>query len=486
MKGILLSLALILAQFPLPAFAGGGAMDAGAPDISATSMAVDPAAGLSPVGNINTNLNVGDAASLSALETGALNLNSLPGAQVGQINAQAAPEKEVSAGQASAPSIILPNSISAASTEKAAAVNSSKRQKVAAKISQKKNTAPAQSASPIIQARGGIIIPSKEAAAKIASLSKGVAALRELRLMAAGSPSEMARILAASAGGNGGHGAKNGLANLDVSSLKLGRKRWVPDPRTLHFKKYAKDVPSAPGQADFTGPVTKLGMMLNDKIGDCAVAAPGHAVQVWTANAGKEKTIPDSAILKVYEAPSVGNYNPNDPNSDQGANIIDVLKYWRKNGIGGDKLGAFLFVSPTNLEMFKKAVWLFGGGDLGINLPISAQKQVAQGLWDVPPEGTTGDGAPGSWGGHSVAVAGFDSQGVTIVTWGQFLKMTWAFFQAYCEESWAIVSKDFLNGKGVTPNNGFDWATLTADLKALGQSSSGPLNGRHPKPPRHR
>ncbi|HVA65431.1 MAG TPA: hypothetical protein VNK24_00730 [Elusimicrobiota bacterium] len=469
MKGTLLSLALILAQFPLPAFAGGGAMDAGAPDISATSMAVDPAAGLSPVGNINTNLNVGDAASLSALETGALDLNSGPSLEVGQTQAQAVPEKEVSAGQASAPAIILPHSIPAA----------------AAKSPKKQTAAPAQSASPVIQAhRGGIIIPGKEEAAKIASLSKGVAALRELRLMAAGSPSQMARMLASASLG-GGDSARSGLANLDVASLKLGRKRWVPDPRTLHLHKYAQNVPAAPGQVDYTGPVTKLGMMLNDKIGDCAVAAPGHAVQVWTANAGKEKTIPDSAIEKAYEAPSVGNYNPNDPNSDQGANIIDVLKYWRKTGIGGDKLGAFLFVDPANTELFKKAVWLFGGGDLGINLPISAQKQVAQGLWDVPPEGTTGDGAPGSWGGHSVAVAGFDSEGVTIVTWGQFLKMTWAFFQAYCEESWAIVSKDFLNGKGVTPDNGFDWATLMADLKAFNQNSSGlPAGGRHRTPRR--
>ena len=475
MKGILLSLALILAQFPLPAFAGG-LVDSGAPDISATSMAVDPTAGLSPVGNINTNLNVGDAASLSALEAGALNLNSEPGAEAGPISvpAQAAPEKGISASrqQASEPSIVLSGSIPAA----------------AAKSSKKQNAASAQPSSPVIQARrGGIIIPGKEEAAKIASLSKGVAALRELRLMAAGSPSQMARVLAAvSLGGNGGNSAKSGLANLDVASLKLGRKRWVPDPRTLHFKKYAKDVPAAPGQADFTGPVSKLGMMLNDKIGDCAVAAPGHAVQVWTANAGKEKTIPDSAILKVYEAPSVGNYNPNDPKSDQGANIIDVLKYWRKTGIGGDKLGAFLFVNPANVELFKKAVWLFGGADLGINLPISAQKQVAKGLWDVPPEGTTGDGAPGSWGGHSVAVAGFDSEGVTIVTWGQFLKMTWAFFQAYCEESWAIVSKDFLNGKGVTPNNPPDWAALTADLQAFNQNSSGPLPSRHHKAPRRR
>jgi hypothetical protein len=43
--------------------------------------------------------------------------------------------------------------------------------------------------------------------------------------------------------------------------------------------------------------------------------------------------------------------------------------------------------------------------------------------------------------------------------------MTWAFWEAYCDEAYAILSHDFLE-KNKTPD-GFDLATLRADLKAL-------------------
>jgi hypothetical protein len=43
--------------------------------------------------------------------------------------------------------------------------------------------------------------------------------------------------------------------------------------------------------------------------------------------------------------------------------------------------------------------------------------------------------------------------------------MTWAFWEAYCDEAYAILSDDFLE-KNKT-SDGFDFATLRADLKAV-------------------
>jgi len=248
---------------------------------------------------------------------------------------------------------------------------------------------------------------------------------------------------------------------------KLGRNKSFADPRNLQLQKYIKaDLPAAPATADFSGPVKNWGMMLNDKIGDCTVAACGHQIQQWTANAGTQKTIPDATIQKVYSA--VSGYRPGQPDTDQGADPLTVLKYWRKNGIGGDKIGAFAQIDYTNPDSVRQAVWLFGSAYLAIALPISAQKQT---VWDVPAGGPVGNGKPGSWGGHAVEIAGFTDQGVVVVTWGQLKLMTWDFLKTYGEEGFAIISEDFLkNGK--TPNNGLDIAALKADLKAVTSQAS--------------
>jgi hypothetical protein len=44
--------------------------------------------------------------------------------------------------------------------------------------------------------------------------------------------------------------------------------------------------------------------------------------------------------------------------------------------------------------------------------------------------------------------------------------MTWAWFEKYCSEAYALVSKDWLSASGVSPS-GFDLATLESDLKAV-------------------
>jgi len=93
-------------------------------------------------------------------------------------------------------------------------------------------------------------------------------------------------------------------------------------------------------------------------------------------------------------------------------------------------------------------------------LPISAQDQVKNHQpWSVPPGGTTGDGKPGFWGGHTVPVVAYDARGVTVVTWGALQMMTWSFWEAYCEEAYAIISTDYLTGKKTTPQ-GFDMQQL--------------------------
>jgi hypothetical protein len=248
---------------------------------------------------------------------------------------------------------------------------------------------------------------------------------------------------------------------VDHSRMKLGKKPARHDPRTLQMANYL-ELPAIPAKQDWTQKATSnWGMMLNDQLGDCTCAAIGHIIQAWTSNAGpKEITVADQAILKAYEV--VGGYQPGKPDTDRGAVELDVLRYWRKTGVDGHKIDAFVALEPKNHAHVQAAVDLFGGAYIGVALPISAQKQH---VWSVPPGGPNGTGAPGSWGGHAVVVEAYDSHGLTCITWGQKKRMTWSFWDAYCDEAYATLS-ELWAGKKPAPS-GFDLAALKADLKEV-------------------
>ena len=349
--------------------------------------------------------------------------------------------------------------------------------------------------------------------------------------------------------------------SIDHSNLKLGKRPRRHDVRTLKMARYMTSaLPAAPARVDYTHGIEDWGMMLNDQLGCCTIAAVGHAVQTWTANAlGRELTVPDSAIRECYE--KWDGYNPADPSTDQGGVELDVLKAWRQQGFDGNSLDAFVAIeldrvigrsgdrvssgksgssdqriagtsaaslpsadqkpadhpitgSPDRpIPDVAAAIWLFGGAYIGVEFPITAQNQD---VWDVPAKPGPKD-EPGSWGGHAVYLVGYDTglsiadcrlpiekqspdpMGLTIddcrlsierqpvnpqpgilerqsaipdrqsaidnrqsaidsrqstitcITWGKPKKMTWAWFEKYCSEAYALVSKDWLQSSGVSP-----------------------------------
>jgi hypothetical protein len=249
----------------------------------------------------------------------------------------------------------------------------------------------------------------------------------------------------------------------------LGRRPARLDTRTLRFATYAKALPPAPDLCDWAKHTPAWPMMLNDRLGDCTIASAGHLIQEWTANAygGTGAVVPDAEILETYQA--VTGYNPSDPNSDRGAYEIDVLNYWRTKGVGGHKIWAYASVSPKNHEHVKQATYLFGGLYIGLALPIAAQAQLDAGqAWDVTVARLRGKWQPGSWGGHAVPIVAYDASWITVVTWGRLQKMSWSFHDAYCEEAYAVLGgSDWMKGKNPVAPNGFDLATLQADLKAV-------------------
>ncbi len=264
---------------------------------------------------------------------------------------------------------------------------------------------------------------------------------------------------------------KSDPTRIDPLKLKLGKHPARHDPRTLLLASYATAaLPAPPATMNLAKKVKgPWGMMDNDQLGDCTCAAAGHLMMDWTANAQSQMfTPPDAEIVDAYSA--ITGYNPATGANDNGAVELDVLNYWRQQGIAGHKIEAFIALEPSNHTHVMDAVWIFGGCYIGLALPKTAQAQTSnKQIWSVPPQGTGGDGAPGSWGGHAVPVVAYDSRSLTVVTWGALQSMTWGFWAAYCDEAYAILSPDFLKQKGgktVAPN-GFNVAQLQEDLADL-------------------
>jgi hypothetical protein len=264
---------------------------------------------------------------------------------------------------------------------------------------------------------------------------------------------------------------KSDPTRIDPLKLKLGKHPARHDPRTLLFATYTTPaLPAPPQQLDLATVVKSAwGMMDNDQIGDCTCAAAGHMMMEWTASAQSKMFTPsDQQIVAAYSA--ITGYNPKTGANDNGAQEIDVLNYWRQQGIAGHEIEAYMALEPSNHTHVMDAVWIFGGCYIGLQLPKSAQAQTSnKQIWSVPPGGTHGEGAPGSWGGHAVPVVAYDSRSLTVVTWGALQSMTWSFWAAYCDEAYAIISADYLEQKGGQPvaPNGFNLVQLQEDLADL-------------------
>jgi len=249
-----------------------------------------------------------------------------------------------------------------------------------------------------------------------------------------------------------------------MKTFKLGKLRPEIDRRTLRFGAYlTKTLAPPPPSVDYTKPVTEWPMMANDTYGDCTCAAAGHMIEEWTANTATQEILPDCAILKAYNHFAHGN-------PDAGASMLSILKYWRKTGIGGDKITAFAQLEPQNDIQARDAINIFGNLYIGLALPdfaVAPGTDFLQTPWEVPPGGPVGDAAPNQNNGHCVPAVAYDQRQLYVVTWGALKTMSWQFYDAYAEEAFAVLSPDWINKKVGTSPSGFDMAALQQDLKAV-------------------
>lgn len=246
--------------------------------------------------------------------------------------------------------------------------------------------------------------------------------------------------------------------------LKLGKMPPRFDDRTLLFSSYlTRGLKPPPLSIDYAKAVKNWPMFGNDQYGDCTCAAAGHMIEDWTANTSVERTPAESAILAAYNHFAHGV-------ADAGANMLDVLKYWRTSGIGQDKIKAFTQLELHNNLEAQDAVYFFGSCYIGLGLPDFA---VAPGTdflrtpWIVPPKGPIGNAAPNPNNGHCVPAVAYDPRNLWIVTWGALKPMSWQFYATYADEAFAVLSIDWVNKHLKKAPPGLNLKALEADLAAV-------------------
>lgn len=242
--------------------------------------------------------------------------------------------------------------------------------------------------------------------------------------------------------------------------MKLGRLPRDTTRPALTLENYltGPGLPPAPLIVDRASKVSSWPMYSNDRIGDCTCAAAGHIIQGWTAYAGTESTVSNSAVLKGYEA--VSGYNPVTGANDNGAQLQDVCKYWEQTGFAGHKLAGYAaFGDPTDLYLMRQVLNTFGTVYVGINCPESAQEQFGQ-VWEWEPNSPIE-------GGHAICLQQVVTDQIGInhfVTWGALQKATNAFVEHYVEEAWCVVSQDWIGANGTTIE-GLDLTQLLSDME---------------------
>lgn len=247
------------------------------------------------------------------------------------------------------------------------------------------------------------------------------------------------------------------------TDLKLGKLPARTDAVRLKFATYMTgQLPTPPASFGHDNLVKSFPMFGNDQYGDCVWAGAGHETQIWTAEGGAPATFSNSGILAAYSA--VTGFNRNDPNTDQGTDMQAAASYRRKTGILDShrrrhKVGAYVALTPGDLNQLYTAMWLFGAVGIGIEFPAFAMDDFNNRQpWDVSHHNTKIEG------GHYIPVVGHHGL-ISVVTWGREIGMTEAFYQRYNDETIAYLSPEMLTG-GVSLE-GFNLAALQADLAAV-------------------
>ncbi len=246
---------------------------------------------------------------------------------------------------------------------------------------------------------------------------------------------------------------------------RLGWRPGPADHRTLKLGNYlTPQLPAPPPSSDWMRSAGQWPLLGNDRIGDCVFVTCAHLEQAWTAYAtGRPVLITERQVVDAYA--KVTGYDPRTGRGDNGTQSLDALNFWRRTGIGGRKIVAYVQIDHTDLTEVKTAIHLFGGIFAAADLPLAAQAQFDQRKTWVKTSGSSG--RRGSWGGHAFRVGSYGTAGMTASTWARRQQLTYGWWNAYGAEAYTIVSEGFLAAAGGVNPLGVDLDRMLTDLRAI-------------------
>jgi hypothetical protein len=246
---------------------------------------------------------------------------------------------------------------------------------------------------------------------------------------------------------------------------KLPPRHRVMMPALGDFLDKATVWPAVPPAGwEFAVDSSAWGMLGNDKYGCCAEAGIHHLVQAQSANTGNPLHATTELTLDLYSA--ITGFSRDDPDSDQGTVLTDLLHYIKRHGLtmldANDKEVAVEIVGSASLDIgsiaqMRYAAYTFGGSYLGINCPEKCEEDLTN--WNF---------AVGlrSAGGHCIPRVGEGSAGGKVVSWGSVIPTSNAFLLGYLDEGYVVLTKAWVNAQGKSPS-GLDLDGLLNAMKAF-------------------
>jgi hypothetical protein len=247
----------------------------------------------------------------------------------------------------------------------------------------------------------------------------------------------------------------------------LGRAPRAFDPTIPHLSTMRMMVSRVPPPPDAVHWASDLaggwGMMLNDRLGCCTLAAAYHLMQVWSAH-GRERVLTEADPFVEQAYREFAGYDGT-PATDRGAVEQDILRQWLQTGVpiaegteddprpGRSRLLFYGEVDPRNLVDVCRAIHDCGGVYVGFEVPawLMETDPLPQ-IWytDVNLRSPAGDQIVG---GHAVSLIGYDNAASTfdVLSWGTLYQMSFAFFRRYVDEVYALSHPWWVDATGRTP-----------------------------------
>jgi len=216
-------------------------------------------------------------------------------------------------------------------------------------------------------------------------------------------------------------------------TLKFGKKEARKDERNFRMAALLPKAATIPTSWNFDTKHRNIPtpMFANDKYGDCVIAGRGHQTLRF-------EHLEQGGVLPITDADILKEWRLENGNTEDGLYILDSLKLWRTAGwrAAGKtyKIRAFAEVNPKNAEEVRATICNDIGIMTGFALPDSCIDEFNRNkYW------TNTSQEPNPYNGHCVLIVGYSKQYLACITWAKRQKMSWKFFQKYCDEAYGVI-----------------------------------------------